>query len=274
LSPRLNAVWQPTETTTLHAGYARYFTPPPFELIAPTTIGLFANTSAAPAVTLDTTVKSEREHYFDAGATQILLPGLKGGIDAYYKIASNLIDEGQFGAPIVFIPFNYREGRVKGVELTLSYDIDDWSFYGNFAAQQELGRNIVSGQFNFSPDDLSFIANNFIHTDHDQTYTASAGIKYKLPATNTRFAVDLIYGSGLRTGSDHPNGGSLPDYQQVNLSVVQPIETGVYQGLELRLDVVNLFDEKYQIRTGAGLGVFAPQFGPRRTVFAGVTQRF
>ena len=33
LSPRLNVVWKPTKTTTLHVGYARYFVPPPFELV-------------------------------------------------------------------------------------------------------------------------------------------------------------------------------------------------------------------------------------------------
>lgn len=29
----------------------------------------------------------------------------------------------------------------------------------------------------------------------------------------------------------------------------------------VRLDVVNLFDEVYQIRSGSGIGVFAPQYG-------------
>jgi len=276
LSPRANLVWQPTEETAFHVGYSRYFTPPPFELIASPTIALFANTTAAPAVTLDSPPKAERAHYFDVGATQIILPGLKAGIDAYYKIASDLIDEGQFGAPIFFTPFNYQKGWVKGVELTLSYDIDNWSFYGNFAASQELAKNIISGQFNFSPDDLAFIATNAIHTDHDQTYTSSAGIKYKLPTWNTRFAVDLTAASGLRTTNPggSPNGAALPGYQQVNFSIVQPIDTGIYKGLELRFDVINLLDQVYQIRSGTGLGVFAPQFGPRRTFLAGLTQRF
>jgi outer membrane receptor protein involved in Fe transport len=276
LSPRANLVWQPTEATAFHVGYSRYFTPPPFELIAAPTIALFANTTAAPAVTLDSVTKAERAHYFDVGATQIVLPGLKAGIDAYYKIASNLLDEGQFGAPIVFTPFNYEKGWVKGVELTLSYDIDNWSFYGNFAAQQELGKNIVSSQFNFSPDDLAFISTNAIHTDHDQTYTSSAGIKYKVPTWNTLFSADLTAGSGLRTKSlgGSPNGAALPGYQQVNLSIVQPIDTGIYKGLEFRFDIINLLDQIYQIRSGTGLGVFAPQFGPRRTFLAGLTQRF
>ena len=67
-------------------------------------------------ITQDTTSKAERDHYFDIGASQIILPGLKAGVDAYYKIASNLLDEGQFGAPIILTPFNYQKGLVKGVE--------------------------------------------------------------------------------------------------------------------------------------------------------------
>jgi len=232
LSPRINLVWQPTEATTFKLGYSRYFTPPPFELVASPDLALVANSTAAPAVTLDSRPKAERAHYFDVGATQIILPGLKAGIDAYYKIASDLLDEGQFGAPIFFTPFNYQKGWVKGVELTLSYELDNWSFYGNFAASQELGKNIISGQFNFSADDLAFIATNAIHTDHDQTYTSSAGIKYTLPPYNTRFALDLTAGSGLRTTlpGEPPNGAALPGYQQVNFSIVQPIDTGIYKG--------------------------------------------
>jgi outer membrane receptor protein involved in Fe transport len=220
--------------------------------------------------------KAERSHYFDVGATQIVLPGLKAGLDAYYKLASDLIDEGQFGAPILFTPFNYQKAWVKGVELTLSYDIDNWSFYGNFSASQELAKNIISGQFNFSPDDLALISTNAIHTDHDQTYTSSAGIKYKVPTWNTLFSVDLTAASGLRTTqlNGPPNGAALPGYQQVNFSIVQPIDTGIYKGLELRFDIINLLDQIYEIRSGTGLGVFAPQFGPRRTILAGLTQRF
>ncbi len=274
LSPRVNVVWQPTDTTTLTAGYSRYFVPPPFELIANTTVDRFANTTGAPPGTLNSVAKAERSHYFDVGVSQIILPGLKAGIDAYYKIASNLLDEGQFGAPIVLTPFNYQKGLVRGVELTLSYDIENWSFYGNFAASKAQGKNITSAQFNFSQDDLDYIAGHYIHLDHDQTYTSSAGIKYTWPVWSTRFAVDLIAGSGLRTDSTVPNGASLPGYQQVNLSIVQQIPTGFMKGMEFRFDIVNLFDQIYQIRTGEGLGVFASQFGPRRTFLAGLTQRF
>jgi hypothetical protein len=158
--------------------------------------------------------------------------------------------------------------------MLLSYDIDNWSFYGNFAAAKAQGKNIQTAQFNFMPDELAFIASHYIHLDHDQTYTYSAGIKYKLPSTNTRFAVDLAAGSGLRATTNTPNDTALPSYQQVNLSIVQPVETGIYKGLELRFDILNLLDQVYQIRNGSGVGVGNPQFGPRRTFLAGLTQRF
>ena len=276
LSPRVNAVWQPTETTTFTVGYSRYFVPPPFELVAEPSINLFANTTAAPEITQSTTSKAERDHYFDVGASQIILPGLKAGVDAYYKLANDLLDEGQFGAPIILTPFNYHHGIVKGVEVLLSYEVGDWSFYGNFAASKALGKGISSAQFNFSPDELAFINGHYIHLDHDQTYTYSSGVKYRVPTTRSLFSADLIAATGQRATNpgDVPNGNSLPSYQQVNLSVVQPIETGWYKGMELRFDLLNVFDQVYQIRNGSGVGVGNPQFGLRRTFLAGLTQRF
>ena len=43
--------------------------------------------------------------------------------------------------------------------------------------------------------------------------------------------------------------------------------------LTVRFDVVNLFDTVYQIRSGTGIGVFAPQYGPRRGYFIGLKKK-
>src|SRR6185437_3894595 len=113
ISPRINAVWNATPSTTFHIGYANYFTPPPFQIVALSSANAFAGTTGAPPNGAPTTnVKAERAQYFDAGITQDMtqLPGLKLGIDAYYKYSRNLIDEGQFGAPIILTPFNYHVG--------------------------------------------------------------------------------------------------------------------------------------------------------------------
>ena len=278
VSPRINVVWKPTETTTLYAGYARYFVPPPFEIVSTTTINSFLGTSAAPAVTLNDPVKAERSNYFDVGVSQVIIPGLTVGVDGYYKIAKNLIDEGQFGAPIILTAFNYANAYVYGAELTASYDRGPWSIYGNLAYGRAMGKNIISAQFNFAPDELAFISQNYIHLDHDQTWTGSAGIAYTLNMDTdhpTRFSADAVLQSGLRASSATvPNGLALPTYGVVNLSIVQKLNTGVGRGTELRLDVLNVGDTVYQIRNGTGVGVGAPQYGLRRTILAGLTQRF
>jgi outer membrane receptor protein involved in Fe transport len=274
VSPRFNVVWKATPTTTVNAGYSRYFVPPPFELVAGNTLASVANTSAAPAVTQDDPVKAERSHYFDVGISQVVIPGLTVGADAFYKISKNLIDEGQFGAPIILTVFNYAHGLQEGAQLTASYDSGPWSAYGNIYRERAVGTEIVSAQFNFSPEELAYIDNNTIHLDHEQAWSGSAGVAYTLNRRSdhpTRFSADAILQTGLRASTATvPNGTATPTYGVVNLSVVQKLRTGT----ELRLDVLNVGDTIYEIRNGTGVGVGAPQYGLRRTILAGVSQHF
>jgi outer membrane receptor protein involved in Fe transport len=274
LSPRINLVWLPLRSTTVHLGYARYFSPPPFELVGQETVSKFANTTAASAVTQDTTPSAERANYFDAGVSQKLFRRLTIGIDGYYKISRNLIDEGQFGAPIILTPFNYAQGRQYGVELSASYAKGPFNAYANFAAETAKGRDIISSQFNFDPAELAYIAGHYIYLDHDQTLTASAGASYAF--WGSRVSADLIAGSGLRATvpGGAPNGAHLPGYGVVNLALSHRFEEGGGKGLELRLDVTNALDHQYKIRDGTGVGVGAPQWGARRGVFVGATQTF
>ncbi len=43
--------------------------------------------------------------------------------------------------------------------------------------------------------------------------------------------------------------------------------------MTVRFDVINLFDTVYAIRDGSGIGVFAPQFGPRLGFFLGLSKK-
>ncbi len=79
------------------------------------------------------------------------------GVDTYYKQSTNLIDEGQFGAPIILTPFNYRFGKQYGAEFTANYTTRELTAYLNFAAQSAKGKQIDSAQFNFAPEDLAYI---------------------------------------------------------------------------------------------------------------------
>jgi hypothetical protein len=276
LSPRLNVVWQALPDTVVHAGYSRYLSPPPFELVGNETVSKFANTTAAAAVTQADTPQAEQANYYDIGVQQKISSDFTVGLDTYYKQSHNLIDEGQFGAPIILTPFNYAQGKQYGAELTGNYTHDSFAAYLNLAYQSAKGKDIDSAQFNFSQDDLNYIASHYIHLDHEQQVTASGGVSYLW--MHTRYSADFLLGSGLRAdavlpdGTAIPNGAHLPYYTQVNLGVSHIFHITDSSTFTARLDLINAFDRRYEIRDGTGVGVGAPQFGPRRGLFVGLSK--
>ncbi len=269
-SPRVNLVYTPVAGTTFHAGYARYFTPPPQVAAGPVDLAAFQNTTQQPTVNQDSPALPERSHYFDAGVTQKVLPGLELGVDGYYKRAQDLLDDGQFGAALVLDAFNYATGINEGIEVKATYEKDGFKAYGNIAVAQQKATDIVSNQFLFDAATFDFIANHFIYTDHTQIVTGSGGMSYKWSAN--LFTADMIYGSGLRSG--FANTQTVPAYTQVNLGVSHEFAFTNAKPLTLRFDVVNVFDTIYEIRSGSGIGVFAPQFGPRRGYFVRLARKF
>jgi outer membrane cobalamin receptor len=279
LQPRINFVWQVSPSTTMHGGYSRYFIPPPFELIASTSISKFINTTAAPAITEDTPPFGERDNYYDLGVQQKLLNNsLTLGIDTFYKQSQHLIDEGQFGAPIILTPFNYRYGLIGGVEFTANYSVSNFSAYGNVSFQAAHGKQWESAEFNFDPAGFAYVYDHYIHLDHEGRVAASGGVSYLWEGT--RFSGDFIFGTGLRQdlvlpdGSSVPNGDHLPSYTQVNLGLSHDFHLSGSSLVSARFDVINLFDKVYQIRSGSGVGVFASQYGPRRGFYGGLAWQF
>jgi outer membrane receptor protein involved in Fe transport len=87
------------------------------------------------------------------------------------------------------------------------------------------------------------------------------------------FSVDSIFGSGLRTG--FANEQHIPGYAQWNAAVTWYFYSWKNQlPLTLRLSAINLFDHSYLLRSGTGIGEFASQYGPRRELFAELSQQF
>ncbi|PTR23418.1 outer membrane receptor protein involved in Fe transport [Luteibacter sp. OK325] len=273
LSPRLGLVYQATDSTTIHAGYSRYFTPPASEQISPTSIAKFVGTTNALPDNGSDTPLAERSSYYDVGISQKIGDKLTVGLDSYYRRVSRIQDEGQFGTALVYSTFNYDQGRIKGDELTVNYTDGALTAYFNFAYNRSVGKRIITGQYNFSPDDLAYIYNNYIHLDHDQKYTSSGGVSYAF-SEGTRVGADYLFGSGLRRDGAVPNGDTLPGYFQLNLSVAHDFDLTSIGKTHAQLALVNALDRTYEIRDGSGIGVGAPQFGPRRGVFLSLQQDF
>jgi outer membrane receptor for ferrienterochelin and colicins len=276
VSPRINAVWQALDDTVVHAGYSRYFSPPPFELVGGETVTKFLNTTAAASTAVSSTPQAEQANYYDIGVQQKVGGRITLGLDTYYKQSHDLIDEGQFGAPIILTPFNYAQGKQYGAELTGNYAAGALTAYLNLAYQSAKGKDIDSSQFNFSAAELAYIAANYIHLDHEQQVTASGGTSYVW--MHTTFSADFLLGSGLRSdeiladGQSIPNGAHLPYYEQLNLGVNHVFHIDAAGTLTARLDVINAFDRRYEIRDGTGVGVGAPQHGARRGLFVGLSK--
>jgi outer membrane receptor protein involved in Fe transport len=273
LSPRVGVVWQATDSTTVHAGYSRYFTPPQTELISSENIETFADTTNAVKNYGNNTPLAERSNYFDVGVQQDIGSDWTVGLDSYYRDVSRLQDEGQFGTALVYSTFNYKYGRVRGTEFSLTYNHGPFSSYFNFAYNRAMGKDVITSQYNFSPAELAYIADNYIHLDHDQKLTSSGGVNYAITDT-TKVGADYIFGSGLREDGLTPNGLSLPYYFQLNLSVSHDFNFDSTGKLHTSLALINALDRSYELRSGTGVGVGAPQFGPRRGLYLSVQKDF
>jgi opacity protein-like surface antigen/outer membrane receptor protein involved in Fe transport len=290
LSPRASLIYKPFDGTTFHAGYARYFTPPVLVEAAPVNFNLFNNTTGAVSNPLGSPLLPERSHYFDAGIDQKIIfgcttSGLKDcttldlGLDAYYKIARDLLDNGQFGQALILSGFNYAKAVSQGIEFSAKFHSGNFQAYANLAVAQEKATQPVSNQFLFDnampvPDlgnltEFQYLSTHWIYTDHNQYVTGSAGLSYKW--NGTTFSTDMIYGSGLRTGD--ANIDALAPYAQFNVGLARDFDMPDHQPVTVRFDVVNVFDTIYQIRNGSGIGVFASQYGPRRGYFIGIKKK-
>ncbi len=267
LSPRLNLVYQADQDTTAHAGYARYFDPPQLLNISAANVQLFDGTTNAADQDTDDSVRVEKSHYFDLGLTHTFLPGLTTGIDAYYKLATDQIDDGQFGAANISSPYNYASASLYGVDLSADYTHGGFTAYGDFSAGDSWAKGIVSSQFEFDSDELAYINANHVHLDQSQYYIASAGAAYTW--LDTTFHADAIYNDGIRQG--FANIQQLGSYYPVNFGIEHVFKLDHGQALTVRFDVLNLFDQGYLLNAGTGIGEGAVKYGNRRSFFGGLS---
>jgi outer membrane receptor protein involved in Fe transport len=272
LSPRASLVWAAAEGLQLHVGYARYFLPAPLESAGETPLDFVGTTAAPPSQRGDPPLP-ETDEYYDIGV-QRAFDHLTLGIDAYWREARNLIVEGQFGPANLPRAFNFAQGRLRGVELTATFAQGPVSTWANLAVARAEGREVVSNQFYFTPAELGELARAFTSLPQDQTVTGSAGIAYRRSALQV--SGDLVYGSGLPTtpAGGAPNSSHLSPYAQLNLAAVYRLASFNGRPLDLRVDILNVFDASYRLRDGRGLGDGEPLWGPRRGVFIGVEQTF
>lgn len=258
LGPRASLTWILPNGFSAHAGYARYYVAPAL------------GDDVQPG---DGRLRGESDDYFDIGAEQ-QLGDLKIGIDGYWRSARNLLAERRLDYAPVGDAFNYRRGRFGGIELLMTYADGPVTAWSNLAVAHATGRGIVSGQSLFTPEQIAYLAGHDVPIDQDQSLTGSAGMSYRFG--HLLVSGDMLYGSGTRRtaiGGD-PNGAQLPAYATVDLAAVYHLTLFEDHPIDLRLDINNVFDSRYQLSDGTGLAGGAAQWGGRRGVFVGIEQGF
>ena len=272
VSPRGALTWRPAGDTTLHAGVSRYFTPPMQAQATPPRLALYQDTVQRAAIPLADPARAERATYFDVGLDQQLSTGLTAGLDVYYKRSTDTLDDGQFGQAVVLSEYNYADGFSRGAELKLGYSAAGFRAYANLSHEITLVKRVVSNQYLIDDvTEFAYLASHYAYASDAQTVTASAGASWRWP--HLLASIDGRYGSGLRAG--FANEQQTPGYTVWNAAVAASVYPWRDQrALSFRLSAVNLFDRRYVLREATGIGEFAPQYGPRRGIFAELTQQF
>jgi outer membrane receptor protein involved in Fe transport len=266
-SPRVNLVYEPVKQVAIHAGYARYFAPPPLQSVSPATINAFAGTTNSPENFLNDPVKSERSDYFDVGVNYTPIPGLAIGVDGYYKIAKDQVDDGEFGEANIGSPYNYGWGYMYGIDVSASYVHGGFSSFINFSASDGWATGITSSQFEFENDELDTINGNYVRFDQTQLFVGSAGMAYTW--NNLTIHTDMIYQDGIRNG--FVNQGKLDPYFVWNAGLEYVFKHVGPGDVHLRFDVLNLLDSSYVLNDGTGIGEGAVKYGNRIGFYGGVS---
>ncbi len=267
LTPRLNMLYQANDTTTVHAGVARYFQTPQFGAITTRTAGAFNGTTQmiyGYPVPINYLPLPETDTYFDVGIVKRLSPHLVYSGDGYFFFANNEIDTGQLSQTPIYAPFNWKNGRNWGVENSLTYNVKNLSVVLNYTYSLSEGQVLSTGQFNFSPEEVVYLLNHFEPMDHAEEQVVETFVTYHLGGW--MFTADSLFGSGLYGG--FANTQQMPAYWQVDAGVGRTIfMPELNRDVFTRLSVINVFNRTNLARNGEGIGVFAPSYYPRLAVY-------
>jgi len=268
-SPTINFVYRPRSGTTIHAGFARNFQIPNFQDVPPGISKLFARTTGAVGTSPggNTSPFAETDYTWDVGFIHQFSPHLQYAQDNYFRIDRHYLDEGQFGFVPIDAPFNYVRGYGGGTEHSLTYNLENLALRVNAFVAREEDIGVASGQYNFPPDELSYIDRHYIVLDHTPLVGASGGAAYRW--NDYEFTFDGLFSSGLRGG--FANETQLPKVWQFNLSAARDFSIPGLGKLTNRVVLLNIFDRTNLIRPANGIGVFQAAYGPRITVYDALT---
>lgn len=237
LEPRVGLTVLAGDNTKFHAFYGKLFMPAPPEDLRDT----FNNLGQGQLTPYD--IKAEKDDYFEVGVAQQAGNELFS-LNAYYKDATDMLDETQLLNTAIAQPYNFDHGYAYGVEFSANGKLaDQWSDFANYSYEIAKGEGINGGIFAFPPGTVAG-SGDYQFLDHCQIHTATAGLTYD--PGDLWITAEGLFGGGLSTGPN--NSLRLPAHFTADATVGYAFkkESGL-EGLKLSLDGLNLFDNTYPI---------------------------
>ena len=112
------------------------------------------------------------------------------GVDGYYKISRNLIDEGQFGSALIFSPFNYAKGNQYGAEITANYTQGGFNAYANFGFERGTSKIL------FPANSFSDLTSSLSFAITGSSWTMISAIPYRrAPLTRSKTLPSMLTSS-------------------------------------------------------------------------------
>jgi hypothetical protein len=235
--PRIGLSYMPEESTRYHLFYGRLFQPAPIENLRSTFVATDANAALNPY-----DIKAEKADYYEVGVSHQVFNRHVLGVNLFYKVGVNFLDEGQLLRTPIAQPFNFANGYAYGAELSLKGEINaDWSDYLNYSYLIAQAKGISGGMWANDHGSSSVYQN----MDHAQTHTANAGLTYS--KKGFWWTTQALFGSGLWTGET--NDIELPYHLTFDTTVGYNWvdREGEQTRWRLSLDALNFLDNRYPI---------------------------
>jgi outer membrane receptor protein involved in Fe transport len=258
-SPRVKLTRSFGPRTNVYAYLGRFFEPFSFENVSPQAAQLL-NLPLQPSLA-QFDLKPERDTQLELGGHFPIGSG-ELGWRVWQKNANDLIDDTQVGVTLLHQDINYVLGRLSQEALDYVRPLARGGrAYVSIAHTVSLNKGcetqLLAPCFG-SPDD-------FTPADHDQTYSANAGVLFD-DARGGWFAADAEYGSGL---SSDICPGDTPGFCKRTPHTIFSVSKGVAIGprTQLTFAIQNLLNDRYYVTI---LNAQGNHFAAPRTFSLGV----
>lgn len=178
----------------------------------------------------------------------------------FYNDYNNLVTALEHSATQTYRRINVGNAAVKGVEISLRYNIENLDLMASYSRTRTDYKNI--------PENVSLGNSALAYSDSGDKYTFNA--EYFISPFNTLIGYNLIAFNKIHTKNNRNVEFKKPGYGVSDI-YLSYLPSGKFNGLELNLGVYNIFDKAYWSHIQRNV---ESDWEPGRNIKAGISYKF